>query len=117
MNSSYDEKKRKKSHPAINKFFSAARAGRLHAINAKAAKLAANGMRGESLLPHADRRISDCQRLARNDRLLVSAHDATAPHSQERYIVACCWITFLREHEWKFAADAPSKWTSFAASC
>ncbi|MFM0752211.1 hypothetical protein [Paraburkholderia strydomiana] len=61
MNSSYDEKKRKKSHRAMSRFFSTTRVGRLCSFHIKAAKVAANPMRGESLLPHADKRISDCQ--------------------------------------------------------
>jgi hypothetical protein len=117
MNSSYDEKKRKKSHRTMRRFFSTTRVGRLCSFHMKAAKVAANPMRGESLLPHADKRISECQRGAPNDRLLVSTYNVTARRRQEGDILTRCWISFLREHEWKFAADAPLKWTSFAASC
>ncbi|XUW91917.1 hypothetical protein OH764_18970 [Burkholderia sp. M6-3] len=82
MNSSYDEKKQKKSHRAMSRFFSRTRVCRLCSFHMKAAKVAANPMRGESLLPHADKRISDCQRGGAKNRLLVSTYNLTARHRQ-----------------------------------
>jgi hypothetical protein len=63
MQTSYDEKKRKKSRAAFSDFFSSRVAGRSRALDMKAAKLAEKvaeiRVRDDSVLPHADRRVSD----------------------------------------------------------
>ncbi|KAA1006936.1 hypothetical protein FVF58_25690 [Paraburkholderia panacisoli] len=59
MQASYDEKKRKKSRAAFSDFFSSRIAGRFRAVGMKAAKVAVIRARNDSVLPHADSRISD----------------------------------------------------------
>ncbi|WP_454828451.1 hypothetical protein [Paraburkholderia xenovorans] len=59
MKSSYDEKKRKKSCVASGDLFSAPLTDCIRALRFKTANLAANRMGEDSVLPHADSRISD----------------------------------------------------------
>jgi hypothetical protein len=66
MKPSYDEKKRKKSRIAFSDLFSASITDRIRAQRFKTANLAANRFRDDSVLPHADSRISDCRYAIRN---------------------------------------------------